>query len=512
MGNPVPRAAETSGRLSSVAAVVAAASFLAGVNQSSVGVALPAISAHFRADPVASNWVLLAYMLALTGLVVVCGRLADVFGSKLIFIWGIWLFVLSSAALGGAPNIEVLLGLRVIQGCAAAMMFATGAAIIVQTMPAASLGRGMGVYFATNSVAQLLGPVLGGFVSQSLGWSWLFWMNVPAAVITMVLAHRVLPAQNPPGRGHPIDLSGALLGLALLGSLLTGLNVGGPRGWSDPLVLCCLLSSPVFGVLFLLREKHAHYPILDLTLFRDRVFTWGNLTGALNNAVRFAVVLLLALLYQTLHADGPGLASVIVTPVSAGTLVGTLTYRWCEYRLSHVTLGFLGATVTTAGVLTVIPTVGAESHRWFATIGGALVGLGSGTLVTANGTTIMAAAPRRRLGAVSGVRVLLQLVGITLGTALALATAASPLHPADQAAFYSGTSGSISAGGLALLPHGYYAAFSVLALLSLASAITTLRSRPRSNTDPPMREPGPPGMATGRSNRKKDPHAARETN
>lgn len=282
-------------RFPHVLVVVAAASFLGGVNQSSVSVALPVITAHFESGPVASSWVLLAYMLAMTGLVVVFGRLADLFGSRTIFLGGVWVFVLSSTALGIAPSIELLLGLRVVQGGGAAMMFATGAAIIARTMPTGSVGRGMGAYFATNSVAQLLGPVLGGFVAQSAGWSWLFWMNVPAGVSILLAGHRVLAKQGRRRRGEPIDFPGAVLGIALLGGLLTGLSLGGPRGWSDPIVLCSLLSAVVSGPLFLLRERRAHHPILDLGLFRDKVFAWANLAGALNNAVRFALVLLLVL-------------------------------------------------------------------------------------------------------------------------------------------------------------------------------------------------------------------------
>lgn len=467
------------GRWGCVVGLGSLASFLGGLNQGSVSVALPTISSYFGASTLASSWVLLSYMLALSGLVVVFGRLGDIVGRRRIFLGGLVLFGVASGALGTAPTIGVFLALRVLQGAGSAMMFATGAAIIAQAIPERVLGRGMGIYFATNSVAQLLGPVIGGVVAHSIGWQWLFWMNVPAAILGFMVGLRVLVKETLPTWRPPLDLSGAALGATLLGTVLTALSLGGARGWSDPLVVGCVLASGLLGPLFLLREKCTSHPIIELGLFRDRVFTWVNVSGALNNAVRFALVLVVAMLYQTLHNGGSALAGLAVLPISFGTLSGSLFYGVVERRFSHVALGIAGSALTTLGVVITAGAVYSEMHGLYTALAGLFVGLGSGTVITANGATIMGRASRQELGVVGSLRVLLQLVGVTMGTAIALAIIASPLRPADQAALHGGRPESISAMGRAVLPYGYYWSLAVLVVLSALGTLAALRCRSR---------------------------------
>src|SRR5262249_50392321 len=158
-----------------VLSVVSMASILTALGGSSLNVALPEVVRHFHASAVAASWMLLSFMLANTVLMVVFGRLADMVGRRTMYLWGLATYTGTSLLLGFSPDAWTLVGLRVVQAAGSAMLLTNSAALITDAFPRRHLGRGMGIYIASFSVAQLVGPTLGGFLTHRFGWEWVFW-------------------------------------------------------------------------------------------------------------------------------------------------------------------------------------------------------------------------------------------------------------------------------------------------------------------------------------------------
>lgn len=168
--------------------VVSMASILTALGSSSLNVALPEVVRHFHAGTAAASWMLLSFMLANTVLMVVFGRLADLFGRRTLYLCGLATYTGASLLLGFAPGAWWLVGLRVAQAAGGAMLLTNSAAILTDAFPRGHLGRGMGVYIASFSVAQLIGPTLGGFLTHRFGWQWVFWFNVPLGLMCLAWA------------------------------------------------------------------------------------------------------------------------------------------------------------------------------------------------------------------------------------------------------------------------------------------------------------------------------------
>jgi MFS family permease len=249
-----------------VLSVVSMASILTALGSSSLNVALPDVVRHFHASASAASWMLLSFLLANTVLMVIFGRLADMFGRRPMYLCGLATYTGASLLLGFAPNAWWVVGLRVLQAAGGAMLLTNSAALLADAFPRPQLARGMGIYIASFSVAQLVGPTLGGFLSHRLGWQWVFWYNVPLGVICLVWGTVALRRGTTAGSERRLDLPGILLVFASLSGLLFGLSRVGDAGWTDPAVLVGVLGFAVAVPVFVLVERRSRYPVVDLGL------------------------------------------------------------------------------------------------------------------------------------------------------------------------------------------------------------------------------------------------------
>ncbi|KXF49983.1 hypothetical protein AXA44_21910 [Rhodococcus sp. SC4] len=457
--------------------VASFAAFLGGINQSTTNVALPVIVDSLQASAVAATWILLSYLVAMAATILVFGRLADLVGRRRVFLHGTTLFAVSSLAAAVAPSVTVLIIARTVQGVAAAMMFATGAALIAAVYPRRSLGGAMGIFVAVNSIAQFLGPMVGGFVAAGPGWPWLFWANIPVALCAAAAGHFVLPRGGTAARGEGFDFVGAVLAVGVVVALVCGVSGGGVYGWTSPRILALLGGFAVGAAAFVWWEHRIRHPLMDLTLFADRVFRWANVSSLLNCAVRFPLVLLVALMFQTVHSGGPALAGLAVVPISIGTMVASFAYGALERRFSHYRLGIAGSLATTGGVLLLLPTVAGGPYVLLTAVGGLVAGAGAGVVVTANGATILLPCATDQLGAVSSIRALLQMLGNSVGVAACLTLVAAPLPRGDKDAVYAGNAASLAPGSFAALERGFYAALIAVGVLAVAGAVASACAR-----------------------------------
>jgi EmrB/QacA subfamily drug resistance transporter len=456
-----------------VLSVITLGTLLTGMNVSVLNVALPVVVRHFDAGAFASSWVLLSFMLVNTVVLLVCGRLADVFGRRETYLIGYTIFTLACLALGFAPSIGVLLALRVVQAVGFAMILANGTAIMAHAFPEHLLSQGMGFYISTISVAQVLGPSIGGFLADAAGWQWVFWFNVPFGVAATIWGAIALKKVRP-GPREPVDLIGSVLLLGWLGGLVLALSEAGALGWHSPLVLAGAAAFAVLAPIFWWTQRRAAYPLIDLKLFADAGFTLANVAAFVHTLARFGIVLVISLFFQSVWGEDATLAGLAVLPVPlammvASPLAGALA-RWTSPRV--VAVG--GPVLTLIGLAVLLPTLGPNTSYATVATGLALVGAGSGIFLTANTTAIMSRVPSAQLGVVNGMRLTVQNVGNTLGIALALSLIASTLTRTQRPLVYAGT---VPPASLPDLLGGFHRAIAVMlamAVLTVLAAVASL--------------------------------------
>ncbi|RAY13744.1 MFS transporter [Actinomadura craniellae] len=455
-----------------VVSVVSLGTVLLVLNTTTLNVALPVVVAHFDAGAFAASWLVLAFILVETSLLIVFGRLADVVGRRGTYLLGFAVFTTASLLAGLAPSVETLIALRVVQAVGGAMILANGTAIIAHAFPPERLSQGLGVYLGALATAPLLGPSLGGYLAQTLGWRWVFWFNVPVGIIALTWAALSLP-RVPPGPREPIDLLGAGLLLGWMGGLVLAVSEIGSSGWSGPLVPAGAAAFAVTLPLFALRQLRAAHPLVDLDLFDDRRFTLGNLAAFANTLSRVGTVLLLALFFQSGLGMTPAQAGLAVLPGPiAGLVAAPLGGQLARY-VQPRTVAFMGSAIASCGLLVVLLSL--EAGYAPLIVGLTMVTVGGGVFYTANTAAIMLGVPKVRLGVVNGMRLTLNQLGIVFGTAVSLTVAASALAVTDRHLLYAGA--HLPDGALDSLLTGYHRAFAVLLAASLTATALSLTNR-----------------------------------
>ena len=264
-----------------------------GLDGSIVNVALPTIAAAFGTDAGTVSWVIITYLLMMAGLILVFGKLADRGVMKWIFLLGLVLFTVGSAACGFAPSFAILLAARIVQGIGAAMIAAVAPLLIVRYLPQQMLGTGLGVLGAASSIGFAAGPALGGIITHVLSWHWIFLINIPIGILGLVVAIRVIPADHPLTEKSPFDLTGAT---ALFGAMAFGifaLEEVSSRGVTNPVVLITAVLCVLFMILFIIRELRTSAPFIDLHIFLKWQFASVLVAFLLINVVFMGVIYLL---------------------------------------------------------------------------------------------------------------------------------------------------------------------------------------------------------------------------
>ncbi|MEV0266493.1 DHA2 family efflux MFS transporter permease subunit [Streptomyces sp. NPDC050617] len=465
-------------RLWQVQVVAGLGGFLAGVNTSTMDVALPTVSRHFGASASAASWTLLSYMLVTTVLVFVFGRVADLVGRRRMYLTGIALLTGGSLLCGFAPSITWLIVFRCVQAVGAAALLCNITALITDAFPARRLPTALGVNVTVAALAQVAGPALGGALASGFGWRAVFWFNVPIGVIGVLWAALTLRRDPVASVREPFDYLGAGLSTLALGGLVLALNEGGALGWTSPVVLTGLGLFAVFTPLFVAVQARRRHPLIDLGLFADRARAMAYLALFLMAMAYFAVVLLMSLYLQAasgmpayragLHVLYVALAMAVVSPAA-----GRLRVRFSARALSST-----GLALTAAGLAALAALIGPAMNS--AALAACLlaVGAGVGLFMTPNTSAIMGSVPARRRGIANGVRQTTQNAGYAVSTALALAIATSQLPGPVKEAAYAGTVHGLAPHTMNALTSGYRWALLTLAAACALGLIASLNRGP----------------------------------
>jgi EmrB/QacA subfamily drug resistance transporter len=393
---------------------VAMGVFLATIDGSIVNVSLPTMVGALDTDFATIQWVVLAYLLTITTLQTIVGRLADMYGKKRLYTTGFVVFTAGSLLCGLAPTVGWLIGFRVLQGVGAALILALGLAILTEAFPSSERGRALGIGGAIVSIGIVTGPTLGGFILERLSWHWVFFVNVPIGIAGTLLAMRHVPATLPRG-GQRFDLGGAAtLSISLL-SLLLGLTNGQQQGFGDSLTLGLLAVSVLSLALFVTIELRHPQPIIDPHLFSNRLFTVNLVTGLIVFIGLGSGVLIPFYLENVL---GYGVQSVrlllAVLPIALGItapISGSLSDRFGSRPITVA-----GLAVTVIGYLT-LSTLQTDTTAVGFMLRYLPVGIGVGLFQSPNNSAIMGSVPGERLGIASSLLATTRSLGQTVGIA-----------------------------------------------------------------------------------------------
>ncbi|MEI7742776.1 MAG: DHA2 family efflux MFS transporter permease subunit, partial [Chloroflexota bacterium] len=311
---------------------VSLGSLMSTLDGSIVNIALPSIEAEFRIDLPTVGWVVVAYLLVVGSLLLPVGRLGEVLTFKRVYIAGFALFTAASVASGAAPTAALLIAFRVVQAVGAAMIMSMGPAIIARTFPAGERGRALGLNGVSVSLGLTMGPALGGILTAVASWRAIFLINLPIGILAVLWAWRVLPEETP-GKGQRFDLRGAALSGAALFALLLALSEGQGWGWGSAPTLGLLAVALVLGIAFVIAERRAVQPLIDLALFRIRPFAFGLASVVLAFIGMFVGVFLMPWLLERGNGFSAAETGLMLTPVPIAMAIvapfaGSAADRW----------------------------------------------------------------------------------------------------------------------------------------------------------------------------------------
>jgi EmrB/QacA subfamily drug resistance transporter len=449
---------------------------LATINSGTLIIALPDLERSLHTSLLALVWVILAYMIASTVLVLTAGRLSDLFGRKKAYVGGFVLFALASLGAGFSANGTELILWRVVQGVGGAFLFANAAALVTDAFPREQLGLAMGTNTMVAAVGLVIGPVLGGLLVE-ISWPWVFWFNVPFGLLGGLWGALVLRELARPDAHRGYDLLGTTVYVVGLTGLVFGVSRGGINGWNDDLVIGGLIAATVLLPLFVWIEHRGEAPMLDLSIFRNRLFSAATGAAFINGLSRFALLFVFVFYFQGVKGDDPILAGIKLAPMALGMLVASpVAGIWADRRGSRALAAW--GMIVSAVALAAMTTLGIDTPYWQSALWLALVGIGSGMFNSPNTAAMMGTVPPQRRGIAAGARTMLQNTGAVLSIAFVLAIVTSAVPKTVLFKIFSGLATGLSHATLQPFIDNMHTALWVLAATSVAGAIVSLL-RPR---------------------------------
>ncbi len=441
---------------------------LSTIDGSIVNISLSTLVTAFGSNLNVVEWVVLSYLLTVTCLLLLMGRLGDMFGKRRVYLAGFAIFTLASALCGVSPNVGTLIGFRVVQAVGAAMIQSAGPALLVTAFPPSERGTALGASGSFVALGILIGPALGGILLRYVGWESIFYVNVPVGIVGTWLTMRYLAPDTRSAKGQVFDVGGALLMMASIFGLLMALTEGPSWGWGDSRVMLLLGLFALAGAGFLAWEMRFPQPMINLRIFRSAAFSL-NLLAGLIVFIGLAFNLLLTPLFLQLvyrfelqqaglYLMALPLALSLTSPLSGrlSDRIGPRVLTICG--LLGVALGIGGLSLTRADT----PVV---QMLAFLLVTGAGVGL----FQSPNNSTVFGSAPPEALGVASGLLAVMRTLGQTAGIAVAGAVWSSQVLALNGAPIEP-----ITAAPPAILAGGFDTAMRVAAGLALLAILPSL--------------------------------------
>ncbi len=400
-----------------VVGTVCVGAFMAALDASIINIALPVLKKQFNVRMHIIEWVSLVYLLALAGLIVPFGRMADMIGRRWMYALGFTVFIIGSLMCALTPTLSFLLVSRVIQAIGAAMLQANSVAIITAATPTSDRGKAIGFQASAQGIGLSLGPAIGGTLISFLNWRWIFFVNLPVGIIGTVLGILLLPQDKKIPKLDRFDYVGAGLLVPTLAALIYFLNMGFKEGWTSPSVVVSYVSFCDWNIAFLVVERKTDSPMVDLSLFRNKTFALGSLTGILSFTVMYAVLLLTPFYLDHVQRMSPFNSGLYLTIIPIGMTLFTPISGAIADSFGTRLPTMVGMLAAGGGCMS-LAVMGPKLEFIPLAVGLFLVGMGVGVFTPPNNSSVMGSAPSNRLGVAGGILNMSRTLGMGLGITL----------------------------------------------------------------------------------------------
>lgn len=422
-------------RLRLLVAALLTVSFLGALDHTVVSTSLATIAGELNALQ-HMGWIVVSYTLASTVLLPVLGRLGDMVGAKPVFLTSLGVFLAASLACGFAPDMTTLLVARVVQGMSAAGIQLLSQTILAHATTPRQRPRYMSIIGAAFPIAILIGPVIGGAITDFLGWQWVFWINVPIGLAAMALAFFAIPSIPGAGRAR-FDVPGTVTFTVALVALVLGATWAPDPGLL-PAALTAFGVALVVGAVFVIIQLRTAEPLVPFQLFANRTVAAGITLSAIIGIGLFSITAYLPTYIQMAYRTSATISGLVPIATVFGMLVSNLTTGWLASRTGHYRVyPIIGTALGAAGLL-VMASLPAGAPLWVPMVVMAVVGLGTGSFMSLVVAVVQSAVPRQQVGSTTATINLVRQIGSTITTAViggVIAAGVASLLPAflDQA-------------------------------------------------------------------------------
>ncbi|EMY34786.1 drug resistance efflux protein [Arthrobacter crystallopoietes BAB-32] len=405
------------GNLVLVFVALVLAMLLASLNQTILGTALPTIVGELNGATL-MLWVITAFILASTIMMPIYGKLGDLMGRKWLLVGAIGIFLVGSVIGALAPDMTWLIAARVVQGLGGGGLMILSQAIIADVVPARERGKYMGVMGAVFAFSSVVGPLIGGWLTEGPGWRWAFWFNVPLGVLALLGAIFFLKA--PAQRGRPtLDVWGMLLvALATTGLVLISSWGGSTLAWSDPVMIALIAGTVLAAIGFVLVEGRTAEPIIPMELFKDRNFNMATISGLLVSVAMFGAIGYMPTYLQMATGASATEAGLLMIPMMGALLAASVSSGWLVSKTGRYKWMPIAGTVIVAGSLVLMGLVHADTEVWHICLNLGVLGLGLGLNMQILVLIVQNSFPLRQVGTATAANNFFRQIGATLGSAV----------------------------------------------------------------------------------------------
>lgn len=399
--------------------LVLAGVLMAVVDGSVVSIALPTITGYFDVSIAQSQWVMTSYLVTLTSLLLIFGKVAEYTGKGRLFMLGILLFTSSSLACGLSTSLGMLILFRIVQAAGAAMMFSISSAIVFQSFPHGEQGRAMGYIGATVAIGSIIGPTLGGVIVDQLGWAYIFLINVPIGAAQLVLSTRYLKIEENRSCSLRIDWIGALTLIVSIVSLMALLGMLASSFTIDMGVIALGLIFPVSLGIFVINESRNEEPLLDMSIFRYKMFVLASFCMILFFVANLMVSVLGPFYFEGVIGLTPSQVGLIYLIVPVIMVVGSPAMGWIYDKHQHRYLAALGMGIMATSLMFLGYLAGSPgSDIRLMLLPFMSLGIGAALFQSPNNTEIMRALPKAKINIASSFMATIRNLGMALGVSL----------------------------------------------------------------------------------------------
>lgn len=460
-------------KLRNILITVALGSFMSQIDNSIVNVSLPVIQKDFNISLTLTEWVVTAYLITISSMLLLCGKLADAFGRKRVFVTGLSMFTVGSLICGLSGNIYILILGRITQAVGGAMIISSGPAISTHAAEEKDRGKALSVTAVSIAIALCLGPLLGGILTAAFGWNSIFFVNVPIGLIAIFLAVRNIEKDEPQTTNALFDWKGGALFILSLWLILIPLDTVGESYMPTGLFIGLLAAGVILCFLFVLYERKQSNPILRITLFRSRIFVYNGIAAMLNFTAMYIFIFLLPFYLETFRHFATVQTGLLYLPMPLAFMVaapisGSLSDRIGSRGLCIAGMGIMGAALLLMGFL------GQNTGLPYLIFVVALIGIGYGMFQTPNNSAVLGSVPDADRGVTSGTLSTMKNIGMILGVTVsgALFTALQALGKQNAAA-QKLSAQAIESQSFTFALHITFFVAMVIALLAMVACIPT---------------------------------------